>query len=184
MTNILVCVNDGLLKIRIQRILVDTNFAYTVTENPVKRDDLSRYDIVIIHSSYKLPNLFGFIENAVLQKVTSIIYLTTNVSSHPFRKFKDHINLISIDENKMDVALPITISLFNKYSAQIKELSDENFKLNKSLEEIKLMSACKKKLIKKGLSEDEAHKYILKYAMDNNLDKIETCNRLLVSNSD
>lgn len=184
MLNILVCVNDGLLKIRIKRILSEKNYTYKITDRPIKRGDLIKYDFIIIHSSYKLANLYNFIENAVVQKLSTIIYVTSNVNSNPFRKLSDHENLIEIDENKLDVELPISISLFEKYNAQIRNLHKENKKLNKKLTESKLLSKCKRILIKNGLSEEEAHKHILKYAMDNHIDKIEACNRLLANNSE
>ena len=83
----------------------------------------------------------------------------------------------------MDVELPISILLFEKYSAQIRELSNKNIKLNKTVEENYLLNKCKRALIKNGFNENEAHQYILKYAMDNHINKIEACNRLLVNNN-
>jgi AmiR/NasT family two-component response regulator len=84
----------------------------------------------------------------------------------------------------MDIELPFSISLFEKYNVQIKELNRENIKLNRKVEETYLINMCKRKLINKGLTEEKAHKHILKYAMDNHIDKIEACNRLLSINSD
>jgi AmiR/NasT family two-component response regulator len=184
MLNILVCINDGLLKIRIKRILSEKNYAYQITDKPIKKDDLIKYDFVIIHTSYRLSNLFNFIENAVLQKLVTIIFLTSNVSSSPFRKLKNHSNLIYVNENKMDVELPFSISLFEKYNTQINELSKENVKLNRKIEENYLFNKCKRLLIKNGFVEDDAHRHILKYAMDNHIDKIEACKRLLLANSE
>ncbi len=184
MNKLLVCINDDLLKLRIKRILSEKHFAYTITDKPVKRDDLIQYDIVIVHSSYRLSNLYNFIENAVIQKLATFLYITTNINSNPFRKFQDHTNLIFIDEHKMDGEIPLSLGLFEKYNKQIKTLTDENSRLKIDLQELQLMSQCKRKLMQKGLNEDEAHKFILKYAMDNHLDKIEACNRLLRSNSE
>lgn len=183
MLNILVCINDGLLKIRIKRILSEKNYKATITDLPVKRSDLSNYDMLIIHSSYRLTNLYGFIENTVLQKLSTILYITSNVQSNPFRKLKEHANMIFVDESKLDVELQLAISLHEKYKNQIKSLSVENEQLSKSLLESKLLSQCKRVLMQKDFTEEEAHKYILKYAMDNHIDKIEACNRLLKSNS-
>lgn len=131
MINILVCINDGLLKIRVKRILSEKNLTFQITDKPIKRDDLIKFDIVIIHTSYRLANLYNFIENAVLQKLVTFIYLTSNVNSNPFRKFVNHSNLIYVDENKMDVELPLSISLYEKYNSQIKELNKENTTLKK-----------------------------------------------------
>lgn len=183
MFNILVCINDGLLKIRIERILSKHNYKYTFTDMPIKRSDLILYDLVIIHSSYRLTNLFGFVENAVLQKLSTIMYITTNPSSNPYRKFKDYSNIIFVDELKLDVELQLSISLHEKYIKQIKTLSEEKEQLSNSLLELQLMNKCKRMLFQQNYTEEEAHKFILKYAMDNHIDKIEACNRLLRSNS-
>lgn len=184
MSKVLVCVNDGLLKLRIKRILSEQNYSYQITDKPIKRDDLINYDFIVIHTSYKLSNLYNFIENAVINKLATIIYITTNVSSNPFRKLKNHSNLIYVGEDKMDIELPFSIELIKKYNLQIKELSKENKKLNKKLEESNIINKCKRLLINNGMTEDEAHKHILRYAMDNHIDKMEACNRLLTTNSD
>ena len=154
-----------------------------MTDLPIKRSDLVNYDMLIIHSSYKLTNLFGFIENTVVQKLSTILYITSNVQSNPFRKLKEHTNMIFVDESKLDVELQLAISLHEKYKNQIKSLSVENEQLSKSLIEAKKMNQCKRILMQKDFTEEEAHQYILKFAMDNHIDKIEACNRILKSNS-
>lgn len=184
MFKILVCINDDLLKLRIKRILSEKNFAYTITDKPIKRDDLLLYEVVLIHSSYRLPNLFQFIENAVISNLATFLYISTNINSNPFRRFQDHINIIFIDEHRMDVEIPLSLDLFDKYSKQIIKLNNENQKLKDDLKEMQLMNRCKRQLMQEGYSEDEAHKHILKFAMDHHIDKIEACNRLLNSNSE
>ncbi len=184
MIKILVCINDSLLKLRIQRLLSDKTYDYAVTDRPIKRADLIHYDIVIIHSTYQLTDLFYFIENSVLQQVTTIFYVTTNVNSNPFRRFHDHSNLVFIDEHKMDIELITAINMYQKYSKQIKKLSDENEKMAKQLEETTLLSRCKRVLIQQGFSEETAHKHIQKYAMDHHISKSEACKRLLANNSE
>ncbi len=179
MANVLVCLDDGLLKNRIIRILTEKSISFTITEKPISRSDLYQYSVVIIHSSYKLNDLYSFIENVVIQKATTILYLTSNIGSNPFRKFINHSNLIFVDEAKMDVELPYALELYQKYSQQIDNLNKENAKLAKKVKESNNLAKCKRKLISEGYSEEEAHKYILKYAMDNHIDKLEACNRLL-----
>lgn len=184
MTNILICINDGLLKLRINRILSEKNYAFQITDKPIKRDDLVKYDFVIIHTSYRLSNLYNFIQNAIIQEICNIIYITSNINMNPFNKLNEHTNLVLVDENKMDIELPLSINLLDKYSKQINKLSKENKKLSKKIEENTIINNCKRFLIKKGFSEEEAHKHILQYAMNNHIDKIEACNRLLTNNSE
>ena len=184
MKKLLVCINDDLLKIRIKRILSEHNFAHIITDKPIKRGDMIQYDAVLIHSSYRLTDLLNFIENAVIQKLATFLYITTNTNSNPFRKFHDHTNLIVIDEHRMDIEIPLSLGLYEKYNKQIQLLVKENMKLKNDLEEIQMMNKCKRELMKSGYTEDQAHKHILKYAIDNHIDKIEACNRLLKSNTE
>lgn len=182
MLKILVCVNDGLLKIRLSQLLSKKGYQFHVTNKPIKTVDLIYYDIVLVHSSYKINNLFKFIENAVLKKLTTIIYITTNINSNPFRRFNEHSNLIFIDENKMYIELNLAIEMIKKYSLQISKLKENNEKLSKKVDELQIVNKCKRMLIKKGYTEESAHKYILKYSMENHINKIEACNRLLADN--
>lgn len=177
--NILICLNDDYLKIRINRLLSKDNYQYKITDKPIRQDDLVNYDLVLIHSTYRIDNLYGFIENAVLKKLSTILYITTNTNSNPFRKFIDHPNIMFIDEHKLDIELPFAINMHKKYVAQISKLDKDYKKLSNNLENINLMNKCKRMLMQKGLSENESHKHILKYAMDNHIDKYEACNRLL-----
>lgn len=178
----LVCINDGLLKIRLSQLLAKKGYQFYITNKPVKIADLIYYDIVLVHSSYKINDLLNFIENVVLKKLTTIMYITTNINSNPFRKFNEHPNLIFIDENKMDVEINLAIEMIKKYSLQISKLKENNVKLNKKVYELQIINKCKRMLIKKGYTEELAHKYILKYAMENQINKIEACNRLLADN--
>lgn len=84
----------------------------------------------------------------------------------------------------MDIELPYAIELYSKYAAQIEGLNKEKNKLSKKIEETNNYNRCKLMLIGKGYSEEDAHKYILKYAMDNQIDKNEACNRLLGVNTE
>lgn len=179
MARVLVCLNDGLLKTRIIRILGGRNIPYSVTDKPISRNDLLDYGVLIVHSSYKLNDLFSFIENLVVQKQITVMYLTTNVNSNPFRKFVQHPNLIFVDETKMDVELPYALELHSKYQSQIETLSSDKQKLVNKVDTLDIMIRCKRNLMSIGYTEDTAHKYILKYAMDNHISKNEACKRLL-----
>ena len=110
MLKVLVCINDGLLKLRINRLLSEKNYQFTITDKPIKRADLFQFDVVIIHSTYRITDLYNFIEHAVLQELTTIMYITTNVNSNPFRKLNDHSNLVFIYENKLDIELHLALT--------------------------------------------------------------------------
>ncbi len=179
MDKILVCINDGLLKIRIKRILSENDIPHIFTSNPIKSSDLFRYAIIIIHSSYKLANLFKFVEKALVNGDVTIIFISSNPASSQFLKFRDYPNLILVDENKMDTELKTSINIYNKLYSDIHELRKQKILLEKELNLQKLLNRCKRILMETGLTEEAAHKLILKYAMDNKITKEEACKRLI-----
>lgn len=184
MEKVLVCVNDGLLKIRFNRILSEKNISHTITTNPIKRSDLLSYSLIIIHSSYKLTSLFKFVENIISEGITTVIYISSNPSSHQFIAFKDNPNLILVDENKMDIELSLAIKIYQKLQKDIQLLRNKLKKLERKLDSEKLFAKCKRILMQgEGQTEEAAHKSILKYAMDNKITKEEACKRLINVNS-
>ena len=183
MEKILVCLNDGLLKIRIKRILSEKNLSFEVTSNPINRNDLLKYSLIVIHSSYKLTNLIKFIENAVANSLSTFIYISSNPTSNKLIHLKDNPKLILVDENKMDVELNFAINMYRKIHDDLDMLRKDNIKLKAQLESEKLLTKCKRILITNGLTEDQAHKQILKYAMDNKISKDEACKRLISENN-
>ncbi len=183
MEKVLVCVNDGLLKIRIKRILSEKNISHDIISNPIKRSELLNHSLIIIHTSYKLANQFKFVENVISEGLTTVIYITSNPTSNQFIALKDNPNLILIDESKMDVELSLAIKIYNKLQKDIQSLRKKSEKLEKSLNSEKIMSRCKRVLMTDGFSEDEAHKEILKFAMDKKISKEEACKRLIEMNS-
>ncbi|HOO43653.1 MAG TPA: hypothetical protein PKU69_01155 [Bacillota bacterium] len=184
MLSVIACVSDGLLKLRLTKLLSAQNRQFSITDKPIKRDDATHYDVTIIHSTYRMTELYHFIENVVIQKLTTVIYITSNVNSNPFRKFVNHTHLIFVDENKMDIELPLALELIDKQKDQIQHLANEKIKLERQIKELNTMNRCKRMLMHQGLTEEEAHQKILKFAMDNHIDKIEACNRLLDINSE
>ena len=80
----------------------------------------------------------------------------------------------------MSIAKPLSRPLFNQLvkasianANKIRRLYDENNKLKKKYEELKYVSKAKALLIKKGYTEDEAHHYIEKRAMDERISKLQ-----------
>jgi len=179
MNKILVCVEDSLLSIRIKRFLTEKRFVTEITKNPIKTEELNKYDIVIIHSSYRIANLFGFIENLVLKNIVPVIYLSMNPHVGLIQRLNQYANFTIIDEIKMDAELPLAVVLHGKFVQKTKILEAENKKLKVKSQNEKTLLGCKNYLITTGLSEDEAHHKIIKLAMDNKINKYQMADRIL-----
>jgi hypothetical protein len=183
MKKILVCAEDSLSIIRIERLLFAKNLAFDIQKSPIKKDELFRYEIIIIHSSWRLANVFSFIENIVLSKTIPVLYVTSLINIAPFTKIKDHPYFSIIEEGKLDTELPIAITLMKKFASEMEKLQTENNKIKNKEELSKLMESCKKVLINQGMTEDTAHKYILKRAMDDQISKYDSCLRIIQENT-
>ena len=175
----LVCSEDGLSTLRISRILSAQASAFDVVKTPIRHDDLLRYDLVIIHSSYRLSGLAQFIEHLVLSQTIPVIYVSSSIDLGGFQRLIDRAHFVYVDENKLDTELPVTIRLVAKFIKELKGVSTDIQKAEASLEGERLMAKCKKVLMESGLSETEAHRYILKTAMDAHLLKIDACVKIL-----
>lgn len=179
MKKVLVCIEDSLLSIRISRVLTSQGIAYDIVNSPIKKDDLVRYELLIIHSSYKLTGLYAFIESVVLNNIIPVIFISMNSLSTTFHQLSKHPSFIHVDEVKMDTILPVTISLFIKQKLRVLELEKERNSLSKKLETEQALSKCKKYLSDLGFCEEEAHQYILKFAMDHKISKYLACIKIL-----
>lgn len=179
MNKVLVCINDGLLKLRIRDVLQNQNIAFTITDKPIRKDELYLYDLLIVHTSYKLTGLQSFIETLVVNKVITVFVITSNLNYNIYRHLMKSTYFMIVSESKMDTELPLSITHYDKFNNRIKELEIVNRDLSTKLDEINFMNKCKRFLMSNGYTENDAHKYIVKYAMDNQINKIEACKSLL-----
>jgi len=122
MSKALICIGDSLLGIRISRILSGKAMAYDIVNNAINKEDLLRYDIFIVHSSYKLPGLYSFIENILIHNPLPVIYVSLNTMSNQFQRLSGNDWFVHIDEVKMDSELPLALTMFQKNKQKIDTL--------------------------------------------------------------
>jgi hypothetical protein len=179
MNRILVCSEDALSTLRISRILTAGNHPFDVVKTPIRKDDLVNYQLMIVHSSYRLNALNQFIEHLVLSQTIPVIYLSSTIVIGGFQLLLNKPYFVFVDENKLDSELPMTVKLVIRYTNELKGAMTKAKKAETGLELEKMMVKCKKALMESGLSEDEAHQRILKTAMDGHLNKQDACLKIL-----
>lgn len=181
MKQVLVCVDDSLLQIRVSRILTAQNISYDITKNKIAKSDLINYDCLVIHSSYLLTGLYGFVENLVLSETIPVVFISLNGKLGSLQRLKEFPTFIYIDEVKMDAEMPIALQMFRKQTKRIDKIAAENKRLKQRLDTEKAMNTCKRLLIETGLNEEEAHQKILKTAMDEKISKYMACKKIIKS---
>lgn len=179
MSRILVCSEDGLASLRIGRILSEGHHVHEIVKTPIQTDGLFHFDLLIIHSSYRLAGLTQFIEHLVLGRIIPVLYVSSTIAIGSFRSLMDHPYFLLIDENKLDSELAPTIRLMLKIIPEMKVLASKIQKAETDRDSEKMMQKCKKRLIESGMSEEEAHRFILKTAMDHHLNKHDACAKIL-----
>jgi hypothetical protein len=179
MKRVLACSEDGLSSLRIGRVLSEGRYTYDIVKNPISQDNLARYDLVIFHSSYRLSGLVSFMERLVLTKTIPVIYITSTIGIGAVRLLLDHPYFVLIEENRIDSELAPALRLVLKFTQEMNKMSQSLRQTETKVESEKLMQKCKKALMENGMSEEEAHRLILKTAMDHHLTKRDACSKIL-----
>lgn len=142
--------------------------------------DFDRFDLIVVDSP--LTDELG--KNFTIQQRnktnSQIIYCTDDILYEQIENelFILGINVISRPFNRK--IFSNTLSTIYCASTILNRLDNENVKLNKQLEEIKIIDRAKCLLISYlNMNEKQAHKYIEKQAMDHRLAKIDIAKRLL-----
>lgn len=152
--------------------------------NEARRELLgTSYDLIIINTP--LSDEFGdkLANEFKLQTNSEIIILVNNV-------YYDQINEVVMPNGVMALSKPLSkttlFQAFNLITVAIearKELTLENQKLKDKYEELRVVSKAKCFLIeKRNMTEEEAHKYIEREAMDRRIKKIHVALEILNSN--
>jgi AmiR/NasT family two-component response regulator len=179
MPRVLVCGEDQLAVLRIGRILSGRNRAYDVTKTSVKKDDLIRYDLLIVHSSWRLPHLFEFIANVVRDDGLPVVFLSGDTAIGAVRPLIDNPRFAIIEDLRADAELDIAVTLLLKTSKALREIGEKSRKEIERADLRRQMDQCKQRLIASGMTEAEAHALILKTAMDRQISKYAACAVLL-----
>lgn len=179
MERILACSEDGLSSLRIGRVLSEGHYTYDIVKNPISQENLAHYDLVIFHASYRLSGLIPFIERLVLNKTIPVIFISSTIGIGAVRLLLDHPYFVLIEENRLDSELAPTLRMVLKFSQELRKMNQSLRQTKTKVESEKMMQKCKKALMERGMSEEEAHRLILKTAMDHHLTKQDACSKIM-----
>ncbi len=87
-------------------------------------------------------------------------------------------NFYYLDKNRMDFLYEI-VKIIIKDNKNILSLKKKNEELKNKIEEDRLIKRAKLFLIEKGMSEEEAYKYIIQSSMQKRMPKKDICMRIL-----
>lgn len=179
MARILVCSEDSLSTLRIERILSREGYSHETVRTAIRTESLANFDFLIIHSSYRLSGLTRFIDHLVISRTIPVVFLSSTSGIGGLQQLIDQPYFFYLDENKMDCELGPTLKAVAKFVPVLKEDADRIRKAEARVDSEKMLQQCKKRLIASGMSEESAHQFILKTAMDHQLSKYDACVRIL-----
>lgn len=156
--------SNGYLDGRISRILANSNINGDIV-NKVVRSTLNEYDALIFSYQNRIPNIPKVLEQICLEKRIQVVYITNTLSIGQFYNLFEDLYFHYIQEVNIDYLLPRMMETSSKYLRKIRNLEEENKRVKEELLLIKNTNKAKRILMKKGLSEDDAHKFIIDKSM-------------------
>lgn len=179
MGRVLLCSEDSLSILRIDRVLSEGGHSRDIVKTAIRAESLSNYDFLIVHSSYRLSGLTRFIEHLVLSRTIPVVFLSSTIGIGGLRPLMDQPYFFFLDENKIDCELSPILMAISKFVPILREDADRIRKAETRVDSEKILQKCKLFLIASGMTEEDAHQYILKTAMDHHLSKYDACVRIL-----
>ena len=183
MKKVLICVDDGLMKFRLGRIFAEQGYAYEMTGNPISLEDVRNYRLLVVHSSYRLANLSGFIANLLKSELLPVLFVSQNPGAMAALQQKDQPAFTFISEARIDSELTMAAAIHLKYQEKLKDTEAKDAKKRNREIDDKLLLMAKTLLVMRGLSETEAYKDIRKQAMDAKVSKYVIAEKILKNNS-
>ena len=163
------CIDKIKYSVKVLDIKVQELYGY-ICSHPV--------DFIIVHSSY-IDNYYNLFDMLIQGNKCGIIYVSRNLEYGSLFNAVNNPRFYMIEPGKEEVLNDIITIMYRSITA-IDKINNELNKHKEKSEENKLVNKAKVYLMNnKGLSEDEAYKLILKYAMDKRLSKLEVSKIIL-----
>lgn len=140
----------------------------------------TEFDLIIVDSPLKDELGKNFSIEAKQKTLSQVIYCETQENYEKTNEELFEIGIITISKPFNRKFFTMILRTCYSTNIVIKKLYEDNKKLSKKLEELKIIDRAKCLLISYlNMSEKESHKYIEKQAMDNRLSKLEVATRIL-----
>lgn len=138
------------------------------------------FDIIFIHHSYINQN-YQLFDRLIQTKKYIVIYATNKMEIGMLYNVIDSPRFYMMQDMHVE-AFNDVCALMLKEVKQISLLEEEVSKLHQKLDEESYVKKAKMHLIKEhNMTEDEAYKYIIHYAMDKRISKMQAAKEILMA---
>ncbi len=174
---------NGHLDRQIERLLIQHGIKGDFVKT-LQRSSLKQCDCLILSHRNDVANLPIVIEQLILDLKISIIFVSGTTSIGQLYNVYNDVYFNLINEVTMEVELPVTIKLLEKYMKKMRSLQTAKDNVEEQLSMLIDTNKAKRILINKGLSEEESHQFIQKRAMDLRISKRRLVNLIIENKID
>lgn len=161
--------NGGLDRQR--KRLLDTNNINGDIVSSITKRIIEEYNVLLVSSANNIPNLPVVLERVVLEQRIHVVYISKTASIGQFYNLINDPFFHLVQEWTIDVELPILLRTILKFHSRMVSLQQSYDRLDDRFETMNKTNRAKRILIDKGMTEQEAHQYIQKQAMDMRVSK-------------
>jgi len=147
--------------------------------NRIDQRTIVTYDFLLISSDVKQKVPVRVLEQIVLQKQCVLVYIHHQANVHQFYNLINDPYFLLVPYTQVVESLPGLLITVNRWRKEVLVLRRELLISEKDLREFKASAKAKRILMKRGLSEEEAHNWIQKEAMDRRCKKIDVVNLII-----
>lgn len=155
---------------QLQRVLFQHNINGDIVTTITPRV-MEEYGCICLSDHNEIPNLPVLVERLILAKTLHVIYITQNPSIGQFYAVLNDMFFHRVNQFSMDVELPLLIRTIDKFNKPLQHLQHQHETINDKYETLRLTNKAKRILLDRGYTEEEAHQFIQKTAMDLRISK-------------
>jgi hypothetical protein len=173
----------GHLDKRLQRLLTQHGVKGDIVSS-ITRRVVEEYGLLVLSSYHEIPNLPVRIEQLVLEDAIHILYINKTAATGPFYNILHDMRFHMIQEWTLDVELPLLIRTLDKLERPYRDLLRRYEILQDKYDLVVNTNKAKRILMEHGYSEEEAHQFIQKAAMDQRISKKRLVNLIIANKID
>ena len=137
----------------------------------ITRRVMDEYGCILLSDHNEIPNLPVLVERLVLEQTVHIVYVSRTSSIGQFYAVMNDMYFHRIEEFSLEVQLPLLIRTIDKFNQPMERLKQQHDDMKEQYDVMRLTNQAKRYLIDRGYTEEEAHQFIQKTAMDKRISK-------------
>jgi hypothetical protein len=175
--------NHSTFEKQVLRVLDDNNIKGDIITS-IRPQTIEEYDVFILSYNNEIPNIVVVIEQIILLKKVHVIYIHKNYTIGRFYQVVDDAFFHLVNYFSYDIELRLLLKTISKISAFIKQQQDKITDLETRYDVLEKITKAKFILMGNGYTEEQAHRFITRGAMDMRVSKKRFANLIIKNRID